>query len=79
MFSALKREGAGLRAAESILVCAPLNEGSDSGSVRATSADSFVSSPAELAELLKALCQARAAKASGGAEGAEGAGGGAGV
>ena len=79
MFAALKREGAGLRAAESVLVCAPLHEGADSGSVRATSADSFVSSPAELAELLKALCQARAAKASGGGEGAEGAGGGAGV
>lgn len=61
MFSALnkeKKEGGGrLTCAESIIVAAPLEEGGENGTVRATSATSFVSSPAELARLLECLAK----------------------
>jgi trehalose-phosphatase len=61
MFSALnkeKKEGGGrLTCAESIIVAAPLEEGGENGTVRATSATSFVSTPAELARLLECLAQ----------------------
>ena len=60
MFTALHKDAPRLASSASILVCEPLEEGADTGNVRASAATSFVSTPEELASLLHALAQARA-------------------